>query len=767
MVIDMQCTHILYLNCAVSACLRTLFYSSTPLKIKIKITLKRALKIIIKNKIKIIKWGSYTTEQGKSCVKGFWTTYLGTRGNPVLNRACMHNVLKVSKQFWLWGIVQLDKVRAKLLKFKFSIHHHKGVYLSSTDIIQSIFRVGFKYSGFPHKKESYTKFKGIIKKMKWKPKSKGSRWHVNSGPAKARLSYAVRGLGVAVKRNGVSSNTRITFATSLWSSPVFKFFRQHSTGTGCSTNVVSRLNDLNTRSKEYPQLPIDRDLYKTFILNKDIYLIAYNRLISKPGFMTPEFYNSTPGCLSSYFISSLITELKSESFTFSLRNRIVLDKANGGNRPISKVETRDKLVQEVMRLVLEAIYEPIFKETSFGFRPKRGCHTALRYVFTKFKGCALWIEGDITGCFDNIPHDKLMAVLSVKIKDQRFLQLVRKVLNAGYMLNSRPVYDIVKKGIGIPQGSIISPILVNIYLHQLDEFVDKLKPEFDMALNRKRKPRVSKLKWLQTKAKRVGLSKSVRNFAVELRNNPNKFVNSDNTKLMYVRYADDWIIAINGKYSDAKDILGKVAIFLNDIGLRVSPTKTKITNTYVDRALFLGTNIAHSKASFKKDTINRRGFLKRKAGFLILSAPMSLIYKTLRDGGFMSKHRGKTIISWLRLEIRQIIIIANSILRGYDNYYSFVLNKGKFSSYIYYIIRDVVLRTLAHKLSLSSRQKVIKKYGPEISIYDHNKRDINKKPKLVTKLYKPSYRFNIWKFKTKYVYTNVKEMYAKIYKKKN
>lgn len=151
---------------------------------------------------------------------------------------------------------------------------------------------------------------------------------------------------------------------------------------------MSRLNDLNYRSKEYPNLPIDRDLYKTFILNKDMYLIAYNRLKSKPGIMTPGIYPRTLDGLSSEFISSLITELKSESFSFSPGRRIMIDKASGGKRPLTIWDPREKLVQEVMRLVLEAIYEPIFTETSFGFRPKRGCHTALRYVFTKFKGCA-------------------------------------------------------------------------------------------------------------------------------------------------------------------------------------------------------------------------------------------------------------------------------------------------------------------------------------------------------------------------------------------
>ena len=407
-----------------------------------------------------------------------------------------------------------------------------------------------------------------------------------------------------------------------------------------------------------------------------------------------------------------------------------------------------------MRLVLEAIYEPLFMETSFGFRPKLGCHSALRYVFTKFKGCAWWIEGDIKGCFDNIPHDKLMEQLSKKINDKRFLQLIRKALNAGYLQDKRHIYDIV----GTPQGSIISPILANIYLHQLDEYVEKLKSEFDISGNRKRHPIVRKLQWQITKAKRAGDSKRVRQLAVEMRNNPNKLMNSGHRKLMFVRYADDWIIAVNGSLKDTKEILEKVTIFLKDLGLTVSPTKTKITNTYKDHALFLGTNISHSRASTY--TLHRKGTLQRNSGFLALNAPMDRIYKKLREAGLMINHRGRTRISWLSLEVRQIIALANSIIRGYENYYSFALNKASLCSYIYYIIKDTVLRTLAHKLSLNSRAKVINKFGPEISIFDQNKRDENNKPTLITKLYRPSYRLNLWDFKGSLFDTNIKALYA-------
>ena len=484
-----------------------------------------------------------------------------------------------------------------------------------------------------------------------------------------------------------------------------------------------------------------------------MFLIAYNRLKSKPGMMTPGISPRTLDGMSSEVIAKLINKLKSESFSFSTGRRIQIAKASGGTRPLTIGDPQEKLVQEVIRLVLEAIYEPLFKNTSFGFRPKRSCHTALRHVFTKFKGCAWWIEGDIKGCFDNIPHDKLMAILSLKIKDQRFLQLIRKALNAGYMFDNRPIYDIV----GTPQGSIISPILANIFLHQLDQFIENLNTEFDISGPRKRHPLVRKLQWSITKAKRTGDSKAVRKLAVEMRSNPNKLINSGNRQIQYVRYADDWIIAVNGSFTEANDILNKVTMYLKNLGLTVSPTKTKITNTYKESALFLGTNISHSKSV--THSLHRRGTVQRNSGFLVLSAPMKRIAKKLSENGFMKNHRGVTRVSWLSLEVRQIIQLANSIIRGYENYYSFAHNKGQLCSYVYYIIRDVTLRTLANKLSFNSRAAVIKKYGTNIALYDQNKRDKNNKPTLITKLYKPSYRINLWDFKSS-VNTNIKTLYA-------
>ena len=691
-------------------------------------------------------------ELGRSCVNGSGTSYLGNWGNSLLNRACMKKVLKSLKQLEIRGSVQIDMVRAILPKFQFPIHSHEGGYLSCIEISQLLFGASFEGSEFTQRLECCTK--GTIKEINGEPKSICSRFDTNSGPATASNGYAVRGLGVTANRYGVLNSTRSTLKVSLWSSPVLNARRHFSTGTGSSSNVQDKLSNLHNRSKSHPNLPIDRDLYKTFLLNRDMYLLAYNRLKSKPGMMTPGISPRTLDGMSSEVIDKIITQLRSESYSFSPGRRIQIDKASGGKRPLTIGDPQEKLVQEVLRLVLEAIYEPIFVDNSFGFRPKKGCHTALRYVFTKFKGCAWWIEGDIKGCFDNIPHDKLMATLSTKIKDQRFLQLIRKALNAGYMIDKQPIYDIL----GTPQGSIISPILANVYLHQLDLYVNKLKSEFDSEANRKRDPIVRKLQWEMTKAKRTGDTKLIRRIAVKMINNPNKLIGSGNKKLMYVRYADDWIIAVNGSYSETKDILNKVTLFLNDLGLTVSPTKTKITNTYKDIALFLGTNIAHSTSVTY--SLHKRGTFQRNSGFLKLSAPMEIIYKKLKEAGFMSNHRGVTRVTWLSLEIKQIINLANSVIRGYENYYSFVLNKGQLCTYIYFIIKDVVLRTLCHKLSLGNRAKVIKKFGPSLSIYDQNNRDKNNKPQLVTELYKPSYRINLWDFKRGQVNTNLKALYA-------
>lgn len=239
-----------------------------------------------------------------------------------------------------------------------------------------------------------------------------------------------------------------------------------------------------------------------------------------------------------------------------------------------------------------------------------------------------------------------MQLLENKITDQRFLELIRKTLNAGYLDFNTHITNIV----GTPQGSIISPILANIFLHQLDKFVLTLKDNFDSeATNRNLKTsQYWKAKRELDKAKKWGLKgKQFRRLLVALRStqpissggSPKTLLNDVRTqRLEYVRYADDWIIAINGSFNQTKDILNQITYFCTTIGLTVSPSKTKITNSYKDKILFLGTHIRHAiHRTFSKHT---RGVLQRNRQSLLLTAPMMKIKQKLASARIAINNRG-------------------------------------------------------------------------------------------------------------------------------
>jgi group II intron reverse transcriptase/maturase len=401
---------------------------------------------------------------------------------------------------------------------------------------------------------------------------------------------------------------------------------------------------------------------------------------------------------------------------------------------------RDKLVLEVMRTVLEAIYEPCFVTQSHGFRPGRSCHTALRSIINTFTGCTWWIEGDISKCFDSISHDKLMKLLESKIKDQRFLQLIRKSLNAGYF-----EFKVHKTSIvGTPQGSIISPILANVFLHQLDLFIFDLQKNFNL-----KNPEWWRAQYAFKNYKRDSLK--VRKLAVALRDTPAKLRNARSNKIMYVRYADDWIVAVNGSFQQTKAIFVQIQDFCTSIGLTVSVEKTIISNSFKDKIFFLGTLIRHGTVYT---------FFKGKKTSLFLTAPTQNIKSKLSTKGFVSQERGVSQTSWTALTARQIILNFNSILRWYDNYYSFAHNRGTFISWLYYIMWDCALRTLAHKYGLKTRSKAIKHFGINIVVKDQV---VNKTGTIVrsTKLYKPSYKLNMWDFKIRGATTNIPQQNMK------
>jgi group II intron reverse transcriptase/maturase len=190
--------------------------------------------------------------------------------------------------------------------------------------------------------------------------------------------------------------------------------------------------------------------------------------------MTAGADGKTIDAMSMVRIETLIASLKDHSYRPKPARRTYIQKKNGKTRPLGIPSFDDKLVQEIVRMELEAIYEPTFSNRSHGFRPNRSCHTALDQLQKTFSGVKWFIEGDIKGFFDNIDHAVLIGILRRRIHDEYFIALMWKFLKAGYLENW--VYH--KTYSGTPQGSVISPILSNIYLNELDRYMERYMEQF-------------------------------------------------------------------------------------------------------------------------------------------------------------------------------------------------------------------------------------------------------------------------------------------------
>src|SRR5712691_3487242 len=246
------------------------------------------------------------------------------------------------------------------------------------------------------------------------------------------------------------------------------------------------LNIIQDRGKRGLHL---EDVYRQ-LFNPDLYLRAYGRIYSNDGAMTKGMTEETVDGMSMQKIQRIIEALRSERYQWTPVRRVNIPKKNGKTRPLGIPTWSDKLLQEVMRSILEAYYEPQFSNSSHGFRPNRGCHTALITVRRLWRGAKWFIEGDIKGCFDNIDHQILLSILREKLHDNRFLRLVENLLKAGYLENwsYRPTLS------GAPQGGIISPILSNIYLDRLDKFAEQtLIPEYTRGIIRVANPEYARL----------------------------------------------------------------------------------------------------------------------------------------------------------------------------------------------------------------------------------------------------------------------------------
>jgi group II intron reverse transcriptase/maturase len=467
---------------------------------------------------------------------------------------------------------------------------------------------------------------------------------------------------------------------------------------------------------------VNHGLYR-LMYEEDLYKVAYERIKSKPGNMTPGTDGKTLDGYSLQEIQHVIHLMRTEHFHFHPVKTTFIPKANGKMRKLGMPSTRDKIVQEVIHMILEAIYDSpygaYFRPTSHGFRPHRSCHTALKEIREKWSATNWLIEGDVQACFDDISHQTLVAILRRKITDERFISLIWKLLKAGYLDTRGERRDSLA---GTPQGGIASPILSNVYLHELDEFVEKLQAKWEKGKVKKPNPRYRAIVARRRRLISKGMTRTreFRTRSRQMRSLPSQMEHDPGfIRIKYLRYADDWLIAVSGSHALAKEIKQEIKTFLKDsLKLTLSEEKTRITHAKTEEALFLGTSIRMgSKGESKQVTMTNamgRTFKRRSTGWeTVMKAPLPRLVKRLHERGFCTPLGDPTAkYGWAYLDVDQIISLYSSVNRGIQNYYRFADNWKQLSS-IQYILEFSLAKTLAckHNTTLSH---VFKRYGKPI-----------------------------------------------------
>ena len=480
------------------------------------------------------------------------------------------------------------------------------------------------------------------------------------------------------------------------------------------------LNSLNEHSKD-SSYKFER-LYR-ILFNEELFYVAYQKIASNGGSTTKGSDGRSIDEMSLARIETLIASLKDESYQPHPSRRVHIPKKNGKTRPLGIPAFEDKLVQEVVRMILEAIYEGHFETTSHGFRPKRSCHTALLHIQKTFSGTKWFIEGDIKGFFDNIDHDVLVGILRERISDDRFIRLIRKFLKAGYVED----WKFHNTYSGTPQGGIVSPILANIYLDKLDKYVKEYIRHFDKGTKRRpgkesndlaneRKRTVRKLKKVKDGTEKVALVARLKAIEQERAAFPSgDEMDGSYRRLKYIRYADDFILGVIGSKEDARQIKEDIKSFLSEsLALELSEEKTLITHTGKS-AKFLGYEITVTRDNHQRRDV--RGRLRRTYGKRVrLNVSMATLRDKLLEYGAMEikLRNGKEI--WkpkcrsglIFNDDLEILDRYNRETVGFCNYY-LIANNCVVLHNFRYIMEYSMYKTFAGKYR-STVRKINKKY---------------------------------------------------------
>ena len=483
------------------------------------------------------------------------------------------------------------------------------------------------------------------------------------------------------------------------------------------------LENLQKHSKEenYKYERLYRNLY-----NEDFYLQALQNIYSNKGAMTPGIDGLTLDGYGKERIDKIIESIKNHSYQPKPVRRQYIKKKNGKMRPLGISSSDDKLVEEILKMILESIYDTTFSNYSHGFRPNKSCHSALLQVQHNFTGVKWFVEGDIKSYFDTIDHHNLITTLRKRIKDEAFIELLWKFLHAGYLENW--TYNATYSGIA--QGSGISPILANIYLNEFDMFMENYKKDFDKGNEREIGADYYKAKIVhQTYAERVArewvnYSEEEKKNAVkrkaELKREFQKYpsknpMDGSYKRIQYVRYADDFLIGVIGSKSDAEQIKSDIGKFFTEhLKLELSEEKTLITNSK-DKARFLGYDVTVcNDNSLAK--VKGRGTTRIYTNKIKLYLPKDKwIGKLLNYGVLkvMSKPEQKEV--WKPLQRDEYIFLPpheivrkyNAQIRGIYNYYRLASNVSVLNKF-YYVMEYSMYKTLAAKYRITMTKAKLK-----------------------------------------------------------
>lgn len=528
----------------------------------------------------------------------------------------------------------------------------------------------------------------------------------NSGNPESRKTW---GFGGIVVRN-MSSSAHVRKGPSSKATPDFMLSGYRSVEVG--------LNNIDKQVLEYIKTGKRIEGLSNLLQNPEFLIASYSKIKSNKGAVTPGLNSEILDGIKLEWFEKAAKSIVNGVYTFEPVRRKFITKLKNGESPFSIPNSRDKIIQEAMRQLLELIYERIFSDTSHGFRPNKSCHSALNQVKMTMGYSSWFIEGDISKYFNTVNHNHLVSKLTKVIKDQPFIDLIYKVLKAGYSFSNG---KIISSSIGFLQSGVISPILANIYLHDFDLSILHMTKSFNKGIRRKANPEYIKM---------------VRDGKVERKQFVYLTMSNDthSKRMKYVRYADDFLIGVIGSKADCEWIRSRISELLSkEFYLQLKFEKPKITNTKQDYAFFLGHYIHISLPT--KDRIQhlpkRGNKLVRITSQPLLDAPIDKIKLKLHSVGYCKLNGTPTRFGKFQHKpLTEIIYKYKLLQNGLLNYYSLANNYGRLSARIHYILKYSCALTIASKMKLSTLKKVFNHYGANLEVKDEKGKIIQSYPKI-------------------------------------